>query len=71
MSNRDEPGSFLPRCKAERDVNGLSEYGIPSDVKIYSANPDGTKGKLLRVEPATVFSPNFNRSTFKRGDLNG
>lgn len=71
MANRDEPGSFLPHSKAERDVNDLREYGIPSAVMVYSANPDGTKGEFLRVEPATVFCPDFNRSTPKRGVLNG
>ena len=54
------PKSFLPKSKAERDVNGLRDYGNHSTVKVYQVNPDGTKGKYLREEEATYFHIAFN-----------
>lgn len=62
MANLTMPRSFLPHSRAERAVNGLREFAEPSEVKVYQQNPDGSRGKLLRIEQAKHFTPNFTRS---------
>ena len=56
------PQGFLPKNKAERDVNGLRDYSEHSIVKVYRANPDGTKGNFLRIEEPTYFHIAFNKT---------
>ncbi len=34
----------------ERRVYGLRDSAPPSEVKVFRARPDGTPGKLLRIE---------------------
>lgn len=54
--------SFLPRSKAERMVFGLRDFVSPSEVRVFRANPDGSKGGFLRVEPAKTYVSKFNPS---------
>ena len=42
--------SGLLPSKWERKVRGLRDLETPSMVLVYRANPDGTRGKLLRIE---------------------
>ena len=44
-------GLFQSRQKRwEGKVGGLRDFDTPSMVIVYRANPDGTRGKLLRIE---------------------
>ncbi len=42
---------FLPHSRAERRVKGLREYEKPTECRVFQANPDGTVGTLIRIEP--------------------
>ena len=42
--------SGLLPSKWERKVRGLRDLETPSMVLVYRANPDGTRGKFLRIE---------------------
>jgi len=61
MFSQKSPRLFLPCSKAKRDVEGLRDYGCHSIVRVYRANPDGTKGEFLREEDATYPDIIFNR----------
>jgi len=51
---------FMPQTKMQRKVSGLREYATPGAVRVYQAQPNGAKGKLLRIEGNDGFSPKFN-----------
>lgn len=51
MATRSSTHGFLPRNAMERKVPGLRDYSMPSEIKVYRANSDGTAGELLRIVP--------------------
>ena len=53
-SDRGMIMGFLEFTPSERAVPGLRKEAPSSDVKVYKANPDGTPGKLLRIEKSNV-----------------
>lgn len=52
MAYGESRPSLLALSLNYRRVPGLRNVAPPSDCKVYQANPDGTKGKLLRTETA-------------------
>lgn len=46
--------NWWPRNKYMVLVNDLRDTEIPGEVRVYRANPDGTRGELLRVEAPNV-----------------
>ncbi len=45
-------------------VNGLRDFAIPGEVKVYKANPDGSNGELIRIEKPQIFERDFK---FRKG----
>ena len=43
----------------KRRVPGLRDVAPASEVKVFKANPDGTAGKLLRIEKPTYITSKF------------
>ena len=53
------PKGLLPKSLMARRVNDLRLFDSPSCVYVYRANPDGTKGELLRTEPYQSYNKEF------------
>jgi hypothetical protein len=63
MSNNHPP--LIKHNHLETVVEGIREEVRPSDVRIYKANPDGSKGELKEIVPLEHYTMfNFNRSRF-------
>lgn len=41
--------------RSRRLVDGLKDYEKPSECLVFQANPDGSKGELLRIVNPTEF----------------
>jgi hypothetical protein len=57
--------TLIRKSFLERQVEGLRDTVMGSDVKVYKANSDWTKGEYVGIEPATEYSPNFTRTSMK------
>lgn len=67
MSNGDSPPGFsVENNRCRRLVAGLRIYEKPTECRVFQLNPDGTVGKLLRVEQPIVYS-DYCRSRFNNG----
>lgn len=45
--------------KLKRRVYGLRDYSPPGDCYVFKANPDGSKGELLRIEQPMSYDGDF------------
>ncbi len=64
MLNRNTPEGLLPKSLAKRNVAGLRDYSLPSEMRIYKVNPDGTVGELKDIIPeneVALYTPTFMR----------
>ncbi len=66
-----KPQGLTRQSYFKRQVEGLREVGDVSEVRVFRANPDGSIGEFIGVEPATQFAPNFTRTTPRRGKQRG
>ena len=46
---------IIPKSKFGQMVNGLRDSEPPSEIKVYRANPDGSRGEFLRAESPPVY----------------
>jgi hypothetical protein len=61
----NKPQGLIKHNHLETVVEGIREEVRPSDVRIYKANPDGSRGELKEVIPLEHYTMfNFNRSRF-------
>ena len=65
MTNK--PHGLIPRNYLETRIEGIREEVSPSDVRVYKANPDGSRGELVRIDQLENYTMlNFNRSHYGR-----
>lgn len=66
MSDLYIPQSIFPKSRFERLVAGLrdSNFEKPIECRVFKANPDGTKGELLRIEKPRVKPIEYNQPYF-------
>lgn len=51
--------SFLPHSPSEVRTKGLRDSENPGDCRIFYLRKDGSKGRLIRIVPPTIFDPAF------------
>jgi len=60
--------TYLPQSRIKKLVNDLRDEGLPGDIKVYHANPDGSRGELIKIIPYKDYQSTFqNRHKYNGG----